>query len=146
VGPGLDLHNDLAGGCRIPRPSERQARTVAQLRAAGLGVRRVLLAHDGSREAADLFSTVLTLIDPQVTLDLAVPPADASEALTESLEQAHHLERAVQARPTDSLAEAVRAGGYDLVIIPAGKGHDAAALAAELGCRVFVVAPPPERA
>ena len=44
-----DMYLDLAGGNRIPKISERQARTVAELRAAGVGVDRVLLVHDGTR-------------------------------------------------------------------------------------------------
>src|SRR5262249_4907006 len=37
-----DLYFDLAGGNRIPKISERRARSVAELRAAGVGVDRVL--------------------------------------------------------------------------------------------------------
>ena len=44
-----DVYLDLAGGNRIPKISERQARSVAELRAAGVGVDRVLLVHDGTR-------------------------------------------------------------------------------------------------
>ena len=44
-----DVYLDLGGGNRIPKISERQARSVAELRAAGVGVDRVLLLHDGSR-------------------------------------------------------------------------------------------------
>ena len=43
-----DVYLDLGGGNRIPKISERQARSVAELRAAGVGVDRVLLLHDGS--------------------------------------------------------------------------------------------------
>ena len=42
------MYLDLAGGNRIPKISERQARSVAELRAAGVGVDRVLLLHDGT--------------------------------------------------------------------------------------------------
>src|SRR5262249_39803582 len=41
-----DVYFDLGGGSRIPKISERKARSVAELRAAGVGVDRVLLAHD----------------------------------------------------------------------------------------------------
>src|SRR5206468_6264883 len=37
-----DVYFDLEGGNRIPKISERQARSVAELRAAGVGVDRVL--------------------------------------------------------------------------------------------------------
>src|SRR5262249_51977311 len=43
-----DMYLDLAGGNRIPKISERKARSVAELRAAGVGVDRVLLLHDGT--------------------------------------------------------------------------------------------------
>ena len=43
-----DMYLDLAGGNRIPKISERQARSVAELRAAGVGVDRVLMLYDGS--------------------------------------------------------------------------------------------------
>src|SRR5439155_6853776 len=43
-----DVYLDLGGGNRIPKISERRARSVAELRAAGVGADRVLLAHDGS--------------------------------------------------------------------------------------------------
>jgi hypothetical protein len=65
-----DVHYDIAGGTRIPRISERKARTVAELRAAGVGVRRVLMAHDNTPHASDLFDAVLTTLDPDVVFDL----------------------------------------------------------------------------
>ena len=37
IGRNLDVHFDLDGGNRIPRIGERQARSVAELRAAGIG-------------------------------------------------------------------------------------------------------------
>ena len=39
-----DVYLDIAGGNRIPKISERSARSVAELRAAGVGVDRVLIA------------------------------------------------------------------------------------------------------
>src|SRR5689334_22810596 len=71
-----DMYLDLGGGNRIPKISERKARSVAELRAAGVGVDRVLLAHDGSPANSDLFQAVLTMLDPQVALGLlpVVPP------------------------------------------------------------------------
>src|SRR5438132_2427358 len=76
LGRDRDVHLDLEGGSRIPKISERQARSVAELRAAGVGVDRVLLIHDGTRASSDLFDAVMTMLDPAVVLDLvAVPPA-----------------------------------------------------------------------
>ena len=59
-----DVYFDLDGGNRIPKISERNARSVAELRAAGIGVGRVLLAHDGSPGNSDLFQAVFTMLDP----------------------------------------------------------------------------------
>lgn len=69
-----DVHYDVGGGSRIPRVSERKARTVMELRAAGIGVRRVLMVHDNTSRSSDLFELVLTALDPLVTLDLAHRP------------------------------------------------------------------------
>jgi amino acid transporter/nucleotide-binding universal stress UspA family protein len=69
-----DLHFDLGGGNRIPRQVERRARSVAELREAGVGIDRVLLVHEDSPEGLDLFQAVLTMLDPSVTLGLAVIP------------------------------------------------------------------------
>ena len=65
-----DVYLDLGGGNRIPKISRTQARSVAELRAAGVGVDRVLLLHDGSPADSDLFQAVLTMLDPQVKLAL----------------------------------------------------------------------------
>ncbi len=65
-----DVHYDVGGGSRIPRISERKARTVAELRAAGVGVRRVLMVHSNTPRSSDLFDLVLTALDPDVALDL----------------------------------------------------------------------------
>src|SRR5437879_9242876 len=65
-----DMYLDLAGGNRIPKISERKARSVAELRAAGVGIDRVLLLHDGTTNCSDLFNGVLTMLDPKVELAL----------------------------------------------------------------------------
>src|SRR5207244_10933142 len=76
-----DVSLDLAGGNRIPHVSERQAKSVAELRADGVGVDRVLMVHDGSRAGSDLFRWVLTMLDPLVGLELAyVAGAEATSA------------------------------------------------------------------
>ncbi len=87
-----EVHLDLAGGNRIPKISERQARSVAELRAAGVGVSRVLLIHDGTSSSHDLFQSVLTMLDPLVTLGLAVVPAAGLRA--EDIEQAIRADQA----------------------------------------------------
>jgi amino acid transporter/nucleotide-binding universal stress UspA family protein len=124
-----DVYLDLGGGHRIPKISERQARSVAELRAAGVGVGRVLLAHDGTRASTDLFQAVLTLLDPQVSLAL-VPfppegsgPTDGNGTLQQDRERARQLGREVSVlEAKDSSGEEIvrlaRVGQYDLIILP----------------------------
>jgi amino acid transporter/nucleotide-binding universal stress UspA family protein len=162
LGRDRDVHLDLAGGSRIPRLSERRARTVAELRAAGVGVDRVLLVHDNTPESSDLFQAVLTMLDPQVVLGLvpiavAGPLANGNGALAHDVEQAAQLGRQV---PVHTLkdgsveAEIVRLaheGKYDLVV--AGIKSEPAPgrteplnvqyLTGHAPCRVFLSAPPP---
>jgi hypothetical protein len=76
-----DIYLDLAGGNRIPKISERKARSVAELRAAGVGVDRVMLLHDGTPSASDLFESVLTMLDQQVSLTLVPTSPVGSEPM-----------------------------------------------------------------
>jgi nucleotide-binding universal stress UspA family protein len=125
-----DVYFDLEGGSRIPKISERQARSVAELRAAGVGVDRVLMAHDGSPASSDLFWSVLTMLDPQVILDLApvgAPAADQPDGqnlIPRDQQRARHLGRevAVQSLNGDlgpELVQRAREGQYDLIILNA---------------------------
>ncbi len=152
-----DVYLDLAGGSRIPKLSERQARTVAELRAAGVGIDRVLLVHDGSRAGSDLFSGVLTMLDPAVVLDLAyVPGPDAAPAvLRTDHERASNLGREVSIHPlpADYAAELVqiaKEAKSDAIILgrqalAANVKLDAATeyILREAHCPVFLVSPPP---
>jgi amino acid transporter/nucleotide-binding universal stress UspA family protein len=123
-----DMYLDLAGGNRIPKISERKARSVAELRAAGVGVDRVLLLHDGTPAASDLFQAVLTMLDPEVALGLVevVPPG--SEPLNghglihQDEERAAQLGRALQrvempVADGPSIVQRARADQYDLIIL-----------------------------
>jgi amino acid transporter len=122
-----DVSQDLEGGNRIPKISDRQARSVADLRAAGVGVNRVLMAHDGGPEGSDLFRSVLTLLDPDVTLDLVtVPPdgtpADGNGVIHQDQERAKQLGREVQVRHVEEgngvgLVRLAQEGQYDLIIL-----------------------------
>jgi amino acid transporter/nucleotide-binding universal stress UspA family protein len=124
-----DMYLDLAGGNRIPKISERKARSVAELRAAGVGVDRVLLAHDGSPANSDLFQAVLTMLDPQVLLALApvVPPGseplNGHSVVHQDEERARQLGRELVVLPLkvadgpEIVAKATE-GEYDLIILP----------------------------
>jgi amino acid transporter/nucleotide-binding universal stress UspA family protein len=128
LGLGRDVYLDLNGGSRIPRISERKARSIAELRSAGVGVRRVLLAHENTPAGRDLFQGVLTMMDPQVPLTLVVvdqdgrPSGNGSSMLLEEQDQAKQLGREifVQTVRDDAGSEIVQlaqAGQYDLIIV-----------------------------
>jgi amino acid transporter/nucleotide-binding universal stress UspA family protein len=151
-----DVYLDLAGGSRIPQISERQARSVAELRAAGVGVDRVLMVHDGSRAGSDLFRAVLTMLDPQVVLDLAYVPGPEAvpEMLRTDHERARSLGREVAIHPLADefgaeLVQLARESGADLIILPRRPGADGRTLDPqservlhEAHCAVFLATPP----
>jgi amino acid transporter len=123
-----DMYLDLGGGSRIPKMSERKARSVAELRAAGVGVDHVALLHDGSQAHSDLFQAVLTMLDPGVFLAL-IPVADSATATNGNGDLHHEEERArrlgrelkVLHLPTPdgpAVVKLLREGQYDLVIVP----------------------------
>jgi amino acid transporter/nucleotide-binding universal stress UspA family protein len=159
-----DVALDLAGGNRIPKISERQARSVAELRAAGVGVDRVLLLHDGSPASSDLFQAVLTMLDPQVSLALlpVVPqgnePYNGHGTIHQDEERARKLGRELSvASAGDStgpeLVRVAQEGEFDLIVLPlppepaAGQksrlDDRAAYLLEHAHCRVFLAAAPP---
>jgi nucleotide-binding universal stress UspA family protein len=124
-----DMYLDLAGGNRIPKISERKARSVAELRAAGVGVDRVLLVHDGSPANSDLFQAVLTMLDPQVVLGIVpvVPPGsdplNGHGVVHQDEEQARKLGRelkVIQLTPPGGpeIVRRAREDQYDLIILP----------------------------
>ena len=150
-----DVYLDLNGGNRIPKISERQARSVAELRAAGVGIDNVLLAHDGSVAGSDLLQAVLTLLDPDVRLGLVlVPPQEAipgnGEPLQQDLRRARKLGRELEVhRPAgDWAAEVVRIaqeGNYNLIVLPLpadGLNAAATSILRNAHCRVFLAAAP----
>src|SRR5262249_33190983 len=133
-----DVYYDIGGGNRIPKISERKARSVAELRAAGVGVDRVLLAHDGSVASSDLLQAVLTMLDPDVTLALvqmAAPEPAPSESgngpsvLASDLRRARKLGREVEVHTAgaDWSAEVIRIaheGNYHLIVLPLSAERD----------------------
>jgi amino acid transporter len=137
LGRNLDLYFDLGGGSRIPKISERRARSVAELRAAGVGVDRVLLLHDGTSTGSDLFQAVLTSLDPQVALTLirmtpAAQPASSGnvngdggprDPIEHDQERARNLRREVELVDIDGdlgprVVEVALKGRYDLIVLP----------------------------
>jgi amino acid transporter len=96
-----DLYFDLAGGNRIPKIGERKARSVAELREAGIGVRHVLLVHYGDSASSDLFAAALTMLDPLVALSVVSVPVSThypsnSDLLNEDSQRAERLKRDVE--------------------------------------------------
>ncbi|MGW8258334.1 MAG: hypothetical protein ACWGMZ_12680, partial [Thermoguttaceae bacterium] len=98
-----DLYFDLAGGNRIPKIGERKARSVAELREAGVGVRHVLLAHHNTSASSDLFAAVLTMLDPLVALTVVPVPVPLNgdhpaetDWLQQDLQRAEKLKREVE--------------------------------------------------
>ncbi len=163
LGRGRDVHLDLAGGNRIPKISERRARSVAELRAAGVGVDRVLLVHDGSPEGSDLFQAVLTMLDPQVELTFVTfnPGGGASgngqNLVQADQERAKQLGRELEVQtlkgePGPDIVRLAQEGRYDLIIVPlpselpAGQTHPIDErtnyILRHAHCRVFLASAP----
>jgi nucleotide-binding universal stress UspA family protein len=128
-----DVHYDVAGGTRIPRISERKARTVGELRAAGVGVRRVVMVHDNTPHASDLFEAVLTTLDPEVVFDLAHlsndrltagSSANGNNSLQQDVERAQKIGREVTVHtvkedPGPEIVRLALENDYDLVVLDA---------------------------
>jgi amino acid transporter/nucleotide-binding universal stress UspA family protein len=159
LGHERDVQFDVAGGSRIPKIGERKARSVSELRAAGVGVDRVLLIHDDTPESSDLFQAVLTMLDPNVALGV-VPlrgnGANGAGNLALDMQRAGQLGREVEVHPrkdsttVNEIVRLVRETKYDLLIMgkPAkeqAQGELALEIDQLLGnapCRVFLSVPP----
>jgi amino acid transporter/nucleotide-binding universal stress UspA family protein len=121
-----DLYLDLSGGNRVPKITERQARTVDELRAAGVGVDRVLMVHDGTRAGSDLFQSVMTMLDAQVLLGIVnLPGEEASvDLLEKDTDRAATLGRDVTVHNITTediglaLVDLARELEYDILILP----------------------------
>jgi amino acid transporter len=124
-----DMYLDLAGGNRIPKISERRARSVQELRAAGVGVDRVLLLHDGTPASSDLFQAVLTMLDREVILGLVsvVPPGsdplNGPGVVHQDEERARQIDRPLSihtlaAVDGPAIVELARNELYDVIVLP----------------------------
>jgi hypothetical protein len=136
--PGVTVHIvsadrsvtfDLHGGNRIPKVAERQAKTVADLRAAGIGIRRVLLAHDGTATSHDVFEWILTMISPEVQFDvvpvspLEAVPLNGADGITKDQQRADQLGRSVailatQPQSGPEIVQLAGTGSYDVLVVP----------------------------
>src|SRR6202034_3788304 len=73
----------IAGGSQIPIAASRvteSAKTLADLRASWRGVQKLLLAYDGSALSADFLDTVVSFLDPSVTVTLVDVSEEVSRA------------------------------------------------------------------
>jgi hypothetical protein len=124
-----DLTFDINEGSRIPKAAERHAKTVEDLRAAGIGIRRVLLAHDGTTASHDVFEWMLTMVAPEVGLDMVpVMPAEAvpsidPQAMKKDQDRAIQLGRLVQVLANapqngPEIVQLAKSGGYDVLVLP----------------------------
>jgi amino acid transporter len=156
-----DVHLDLSGGSRIPRISERQARSVSELRAAGVGVDRVFLVHENTRWGSDMFEAVLTILDPGVALDVVSyvidgPQTDGHHPATQDQTRARQLGREITLTMVDQdhgpqIVRLARTGNYGLIILslPEERPHDGTRWPAWIDyvlqhahCQVFMAARP----
>jgi nucleotide-binding universal stress UspA family protein len=128
-----DLYFDLGGGNRIPRAGESKARSVAELRQAGIGVDRVLLVLEDSRAGLDIFQSILTTLDPGVALKvLVLPPDDAPADARHAIEeQARQVGRVIELATNfgesgPAIVQLARDGNIDLIVLPLPEGtpHD----------------------
>ena len=134
LGKDRDVRLDIAGGSQIPRIGEREAeatKMLAELRASWRGVERLLLAYDGSPLSADFLDTVVSFLDPAISvtlLDVAEEGhngdtlEDASRIAKLGVERARSLGRIVDCRVVrgDPGREIVRAavdGKYDAIFM-----------------------------
>ncbi|MBI4862907.1 MAG: APC family permease [Candidatus Riflebacteria bacterium] len=120
-----DIRYDVDGGNRIPTFAERRARSVAELRWAGVGVRKVLLLHDGSPYGGDLFESVLTALDSEIELSVVRAPTgrrttvDGESILERDRLLAEHLNRTIRIEAVGADAvQLARNGDYGLIIVP----------------------------
>lgn len=149
-----DVSFDLNGGNRIPKISERRARSAAELRAAGVGVSRVLLAHDGTPAGSDLLRTLLTMLDPDVALGVIHRADTPAESMQQDERRARKLGRELEMHTISgdwatAVVRTAQEQGYDLIVLPAAAEHPAGTsdpvteqILREAHCRVFLAPPP----
>jgi nucleotide-binding universal stress UspA family protein len=121
---------DLDGGNRIPKAAERRARSVSELRQAGIGVQHMLLVHDGTQASSDVFDWLLTMLSGSVQLDvvraasLSSTTENGADTLVRDRQWAEQLGRALTIIADTPLSgsaiiEISRKGSYDAIVLPA---------------------------
>ena len=106
LGHDRDVRLEISGGSQIPSLSAlstEASRTLAELRASWHGVSKLLLAYDGSSLSADFLDTVLSFIDPSISVTLidvceesdAASEAHVREVTRKGVERAKELGRTV---------------------------------------------------
>jgi amino acid transporter/nucleotide-binding universal stress UspA family protein len=155
-----DVYLDLGGGNRIPKISERQARSIAELRAAGVGVSHVLLVHDNTAESSDLFDAAMTMLDPQVILTVAlIGPSTKglreTNWIQQNLQRAQQLDREVNVEPISleepeqAIIKLAQEKNYDLIVLgPESSDSETPGLNVDFilqnaPCSVCRITPPP---
>lgn len=130
VGQDRDLTFDLDGGNRIPKAVERTARSVDDLRSAGIGVRHLLFIHDGTRPSSDVFEWLLTMVSPSVKLDVVLAaPLEASlvsglESFEKDRQWAEQLGRPIEVLSNDlqnglEIVRICKERNHDAIVVPA---------------------------
>jgi Amino acid permease len=163
VSQDRDFTFDLNGGNRIPKAVERQARSVAELREAGIGVRHVLFVHDGTQASSDVFKWLVTMVSSDVELDAVRAAAlestlvNGHDMLAIDREWAEQVGRPLNVLATEpqSGADIVRfsrEGNHDAIVVPAqstswpsaGAGTDnwLSYIIAHAPCGVFIAVHP----
>jgi amino acid transporter/nucleotide-binding universal stress UspA family protein len=95
-----DVRLDIAGGSQIPKvgvlPAET-ARILSELRKSWHGVERLLLAYDGSPLSIDFLDTVMSFLDPAISVTLLDVAEEGSRDGHDSIEEAQAVaERAAE--------------------------------------------------
>jgi amino acid transporter len=109
-----DVYLDLGGGSRIPKISERQARSVEELRSAGVGISHALFVHAGTAEGSDLFKAIITMLDPDVAMCVASIAAEGKSTtpgawVQQDIDYAKQLRRelSVKTLPEGKVAQGI---------------------------------------
>lgn len=150
-----DIRYDVDGGNRIPTFAERRARSVAELRWAGVGVQKVLVLHDGSPYGSDLFAAMLTVLDPGVELAVVRAPSgrrtavDGEAILERDRLLAEHLNRRIRLVPNGGDPVSIaRDGNHGLIVVPLANDRSeppepwVTDILARAHCLVLLAAPP----